>query len=392
MLSHADTRLPRNVSFEKAQIPSYAEATAIENLPRTSPPAVSSQHTMFAHDSSPEATGSTTSGSSAVVFMPNHELRPISFQEMAQTSSWLPRRASRCSSVHQRRWDKHQRFQAPSIGHMQRSQSMIPQRRPSRTARERIVTNCLLYQNVGELQHMIKQSAKERLQLERQVAHLHQAIRLQKERIEHEYRLRLRDVEDRLKEQESQLTQLQKDLDDRCEISADLERQLLEALEQKIEVEAQNATLEEEVTRLRTAETELRVRSAELEAARGEASALEALVGHLRQAADQRRLLERQHAQALQEVRAAKAAAAAAKGSAEAAQQLTIQTLESRVRELQKKCELQNVLHEELVLEMAALRRQQMQQQRTRSARESWRAGRSLSAEVRSGHSGCSVK
>nr|XP_037270154.1 peripheral-type benzodiazepine receptor-associated protein 1-like [Rhipicephalus microplus] len=302
------------------------------------------------------------------------------------------------------------RARAPSIGHMQRSQSMIPQRRPSRTARERIVTNCLLYQNVGELQHMIKQSAKERLQLERQVAHLHQAIRLQKERIEHEYRLRLRDVEDRLKEQESQLTQLQKDLDDRCEISADLERQLLEALEQKIEVEAQNATLEEEVTRLRThaflgrqvssdsgatmsqAETELRVRSAELEAARGEASALEALVGHLRQAADQRRLLERQHAQALQEVRAAKAAAAAAKGSAEAAQQLTIQTLESRVRELQKKCELQNVLHEELVLEMAALRRQQMQQQRTRSARESWRAGRSLSAEVRSGHSGCSGK
>ncbi|KAL3181779.1 hypothetical protein MRX96_008091 [Rhipicephalus microplus] len=115
MLSHADTRLPRNVSFEKAQIPSYAEATAIENLPRTSPPAVSSQHTMFAHDSSPEATGSTTSGSSAVVFMPNHELRPISFQEMAQTSSWLPRRASRCSSVHQRRWDKHQRFQCPVV-------------------------------------------------------------------------------------------------------------------------------------------------------------------------------------------------------------------------------------------------------------------------------------
>ncbi|XP_065286326.1 RIMS-binding protein 3C isoform X2 [Dermacentor albipictus] len=274
------------------------------------------------------------------------------------------------------------RARAPSLGYVQRSQSLIPQRRPSRTARERIVTNCLLYQNVGELQHMIKQSAKERLQLERQVAHLHQAIRLQKERIEHEYRLRLRDVEDRLKEQESQLTQLQKELDDRCEISADLERQLLEALEQKIEVEAQNATLEEEVARLRTAETELRVRSAELEAARGEASALEALVGHLRQAAEQRRLLERQHAQALHEVRAAKAAAAAAKGSAEAAHLLTIQTLESRVRELQKKCELQNVLHEELVLEMAALRRQQMQQHRTRSARESWRAGRSLSAEV----------
>ncbi|XP_077532986.1 RIMS binding protein isoform X5 [Haemaphysalis longicornis] len=275
------------------------------------------------------------------------------------------------------------RARAPPPGEMQRRQSLIPQRRPSRISRERIVTNCLLYQNVGELQHMIKQSAKERLHLERQVAQLHQAIRLQKERSEHEFRVRLRDVEERVKEQEAQLTQLQKELDDRCETSADLERQLLEALEQKIEVEAQNATLEEEVARLRTAECELRARSAaELEAARGaQASALEALVGHLRQAADQRRLLERQHAQALQEVRAAKAAAAAAKGSAEAAHMLTVQALESKVRELQKKCELQNVLHEELVLEMAALRRQQMQQ-RSRGAREAWRTGRSLSAEV----------
>lgn len=59
-------------------------------------------------------------------------------------------------------------------------------------------------------------------------------------------------MEERAKEQEAQLTQLQKELDDRCETSADLERQLLEALEQKIEVEAQNATLEEEVARLRT--------------------------------------------------------------------------------------------------------------------------------------------
>ncbi|KAG0410956.1 hypothetical protein HPB47_011931, partial [Ixodes persulcatus] len=56
---------------------------------------------------------------------------------------------------------------------VQRRGSMIPQRRSSRTPRERIVTNCLLYQNVGELQHVIKQSAKERLLLERQVAQLH---------------------------------------------------------------------------------------------------------------------------------------------------------------------------------------------------------------------------
>ncbi|KAM7310789.1 peripheral-type benzodiazepine receptor-associated protein 1-like [Ixodes scapularis] len=108
---------------------------------------------------------------------------------------------------------------------VQRRGSMIPQRRSSRTPRERIVTNCLLYQNVGELQHVIKQSAKERLLLERQVAQLHQTVRAQKERSEQELRVRLHDVEERLREQESQLAQLQKDLDDRCEISADLRRQ-----------------------------------------------------------------------------------------------------------------------------------------------------------------------
>ncbi|CAN7986560.1 unnamed protein product, partial [Ixodes hexagonus] len=207
--------------------------------------------------------------------------------------------------------------------------------------------------------------------------------------------------EKRLKEQESQLAQLQRDLDDRCEICADLERQLLEALEQKIEVEAQNATLEERIARLNAVRTldvsplpsqesasEVGRLAAEVRARSAQVSALEALVSHLRQAADQRRLLERQHAQALEEVRAARAAAAssschAGSGKADAACLDTIQGLESKVRELQKKCELQNVLHEELVLEMAALRRQQTQQ-RNRGARDAWRAGRSLSAEMTS--------
>ncbi|KAL3190670.1 hypothetical protein MRX96_002336 [Rhipicephalus microplus] len=74
-LSRADTSLSRDVSFEKIQTPSQAEATAIENLLRTSPRAVPSQHTKSARDSSPEATSWTTSESSAVVLMPNHELR-----------------------------------------------------------------------------------------------------------------------------------------------------------------------------------------------------------------------------------------------------------------------------------------------------------------------------
>ncbi|KAL3204034.1 hypothetical protein MRX96_053115 [Rhipicephalus microplus] len=40
MLSRAGTWLQRDVSFEKIQTPSQAEATAIENLSRTSPRAV----------------------------------------------------------------------------------------------------------------------------------------------------------------------------------------------------------------------------------------------------------------------------------------------------------------------------------------------------------------
>ncbi|KAL3188608.1 hypothetical protein MRX96_022610 [Rhipicephalus microplus] len=66
-LSRADTWLPRNVSFEKSQTPSQAEATANENLSRRSPRAVPSQDTKSARDSSSEATSWTTSESSTVV-------------------------------------------------------------------------------------------------------------------------------------------------------------------------------------------------------------------------------------------------------------------------------------------------------------------------------------
>ncbi|KAL3221980.1 hypothetical protein MRX96_050131 [Rhipicephalus microplus] len=74
-LSRADTWLPWDVSFEKIQTPSQAEATVIENLSRTSPRAVPSQDTKSARDSSPEATSWTTSESTAAVLTPNHELR-----------------------------------------------------------------------------------------------------------------------------------------------------------------------------------------------------------------------------------------------------------------------------------------------------------------------------
>lgn len=84
------------------------------------------------------------------------------------------------------------------------------------------------------------------------------------------------------------------------------------------------STQESESERLRCA--------AELQLETEKASALESLVVHLRQAADQRRLLERQHAQALEEVRVARATAATCTGTrADATYLHTIQGLESKV-------------------------------------------------------------
>lgn len=276
-------------------------------------------------------------------------------------------------------------------------------RRQVNRPRERVVTKCLLYQNVTELQHIIQQTAKERLLLERQVARLRKVAQADKEKSKQELEAKLRHAESRLEEREAELAQLQRELDDRREICADLERQLLEALEQKIEVEAEKNKLEEQVKCLHMVESEceralsLAAASAkelggvraELQELQQSAAALEALVAHLRRAADRRRDLEKQHAQALEELRQhrkeAEAAAVSAilrRSGADDASLDTLKALESKVRELQKKCELQNVLHEELVLEMAALRREQR-----RPARDAWRSGRSLSAEVTTGES-----
>ncbi|XP_064461008.1 RIMS-binding protein 2-like isoform X3 [Ornithodoros turicata] len=274
-----------------------------------------------------------------------------------------------------------------------------PFRRQSTKPRERVVTKCLLYQNVAELQHIIQRTAKDRLVLEHQVARLRKAAQEEKVKTKEELEARLRHAECRLHEREEELAQLQKELDDRREICADLERQLLEALEQKIEVEAEKSKLQEQVKCLHAAESEcaralslasssaseLRGVRAELHDLQQSAAALEALVTHLRRAADRRRDLERQHAQALEELRqrrqeATVAATAAARLTKDDSSLDTLKALESKVRELQKKCELQNVLHEELVLEMATLRRQQR-----RPARDAWRSGRSLSAEVTTG-------
>ncbi|KFM57748.1 hypothetical protein X975_27055, partial [Stegodyphus mimosarum] len=97
----------------------------------------------------------------------------------------------------------------------------------------------------------------------------------------------------------------------------------------------------------------------------------------MREAAEKRKELEKQYADAVAELQKKQEEFRHVHHSGKSEKhnvQETIQSLESKVRELQKKCELQNVLHEELALEMAALRRSQVKQ--------AWRTHRSHSADI----------
>ncbi|XP_042859443.1 RIMS-binding protein 2-like [Penaeus japonicus] len=105
----------------------------------------------------------------------------------------------------------------------------------------------------------------------------------------------------------------------------------------------------------------------------------------MKEAADKRRELERQHAEALAQLRERQAAISDTsryndkdrKASVE-----VIEALQSKIRELEKKAEAQNLRHEELLLEMQSLKKSQG------SPKNSWSRSGSLSADLQSPESG----
>ncbi|CAG7722268.1 unnamed protein product [Allacma fusca] len=102
-------------------------------------------------------------------------------------------------------------------------------------------------------------------------------------------------------------------------------------------------------------------------------SILESILKQLREASEQRKELERQHAEALAQLREKKDEVNRLARLSENDKKKsvdTIETLQSKIRELEKKTELQNVRHEELMLELAALKRTQ-QSVRASSSRPS---------------------
>ncbi|XP_076364305.1 uncharacterized protein LOC143253797 isoform X3 [Tachypleus tridentatus] len=259
--------------------------------------------------------------------------------------------------------------------------------------------------DVRELQTIIRQSSKERLELER---HLSRAIEATQktangdvskyvalEQTNQALRLRLEEldrlvdqqkhIELRLTERGDELTKLKKELDEQRNVSADLENQLQNSLDQKSELETQLqqqlGVLEPVCHHLKNSLQELhckyRKAHCDIDCLQDKLSNLETLVKHMREAAEKRKELEKEHTDALAELQKYKAEVWVLGQSKESEKQQSlelIKSLESKVRELQKKCELQNVLHEELVLEMAALRRSQ--------AKRAWSTQRSHSADI----------
>ncbi|XP_063587934.1 microtubule-associated protein futsch-like isoform X3 [Penaeus indicus] len=114
-------------------------------------------------------------------------------------------------------------------------------------------------------------------------------------------------------------------------------------------------------------------------------NSLEAVLIQMKEAADKRRELERQHAEALAQLRERQSAISDTsryndkdrKASVE-----VIEALQSKIRELEKKAEAQNLRHEELLLEMQSLKKAQG------SPKNSWSRSGSLSAELQSPDSG----
>nr|XP_027233667.1 uncharacterized protein LOC113825080 isoform X3 [Penaeus vannamei] len=117
----------------------------------------------------------------------------------------------------------------------------------------------------------------------------------------------------------------------------------------------------------------------------GGAAPSKAVLIQMKEAADKRRELERQHAEALAQLRERQSAISDTsryndkdrKASVE-----VIEALQSKIRELEKKAEAQNLRHEELLLEMQSLKKAQG------SPKNSWSRSGSLSADLQSPDSG----
>ncbi|XP_075220462.1 RIMS binding protein [Lycorma delicatula] len=153
----------------------------------------------------------------------------------------------------------------------------------------------------------------------------------------------------------------------RCFISnSELEDQLVRVLEKNTELTIQNTDLQKQVQQLQNVKGESGLLQADK---------LESILKQMRETADFRKELEKEHTEAVNQLKEKQFEVQRKLGSANDKSKAyeNIETLQSKIRELEKKTELQNVRHEELMLEMAAIKRSQNKQVTTGTTINSWK-------------------
>ncbi|KAG1693768.1 Peripheral-type benzodiazepine receptor-associated protein 1 [Nymphon striatum] len=185
-------------------------------------------------------------------------------------------------------------------------------------------------------------------------------------------------VEKELSKKAEECIFVQKKLKERTDLCSDLENQLSKALDKNTQLVINNCDLQSQYHHIETLEKECQELNEKLaktanNTSKSEATTsnsklannLETVVRNLREAGEKRKELEKEHAEALAHLRTRQEEAKKPRRPGERDRDKcgeTIESLESKVRELQKKCEIQYNCHEELMLEMTALRRQQAKQ------------------------------
>ncbi|XP_039298084.1 RIMS-binding protein 2 [Nilaparvata lugens] len=148
--------------------------------------------------------------------------------------------------------------------------------------------------------------------------------------------------------------------------SSELEDQLVRVLEKNTELTIQNTDLQKQVQHLQNVKAE----SGPLKADK-----LESILKQMRETADVRKELEREHSEAVNQLKEKQIEIQRKQGSAAEKTKAyeNIETLQSKIRELEKKTELQNVRHEELMLEMAAIKRSQNKSNTSGMSNNCWK-------------------
>ncbi|RZF46120.1 hypothetical protein LSTR_LSTR012980, partial [Laodelphax striatellus] len=157
------------------------------------------------------------------------------------------------------------------------------------------------------------------------------------------------------------------DFKKRCSVSSsELEDQLVRVLEKNTELTIQNTDLQKQVQHLQNVKAE----SGPLKADK-----LESILKQMRETADVRKELEREHSEAVNQLKEKQIEIQRKQGSAAEKTKAyeNIETLQSKIRELEKKTELQNVRHEELMLEMAAIKRSQNKTNTSSMSNNCWK-------------------